>query len=368
MEKYIYGQESFHTSRWSGGSTVETAIFPADAQYLERDFIWRLSSAVVETEESSFTRLPDYDRILVVLEGETVLAHEQVRSAALKAGEQDRFDGAVKTRCFGTMRDYNLMFRKGCQGALRLIAAEKEARMAERSHRGTFTHASCGFYCTQGYLIVSVNGESDMLREGCQMVVNFDAYEDGDISIMGEGRGIMAEVLYDKERYVPEKIPAAKATAGDFKTAFRLLHSRNKWSQVYRRRFPAGVWYDEALQEKLNLLDRTYVTFFLWILGILLLAILTMVGLSIRGALILMLIWSGIHFLVIAPLIYTLVLPKPIAAHIKNAEELTEYERKLYEAQLRENGRVEKIMKKYRSSDENDEGESYRAKLRKLWK
>jgi environmental stress-induced protein Ves len=117
MKKRIYKEENYKTSKWSGGNTRELAIYPANAEYLDRDFLRRLSSADSDLEESSFTKLPDYDRILMVLEGSVVLAHGDERTASLDAFAYDEFDGAVKTKCFGKLiKDYNLIYRKGCKG------------------------------------------------------------------------------------------------------------------------------------------------------------------------------------------------------------------------------------------------------------
>ena len=116
MKIKLYKHENYNTSSWSGGETRELAIYPERAKYLDRDFIWRLSSASSDQEESSFTRLPDYDRILMVLEGDIVLAHGEERTVGLKQYEQDTFDGAVKTKCFGNLKlNYNLIMRKGCR-------------------------------------------------------------------------------------------------------------------------------------------------------------------------------------------------------------------------------------------------------------
>ena len=113
MRQYLLKEENYNTSNWTGGRTKELAIFPAQSKYLDRNFIWRLSSATVETEESDFSKLPDYDRVLMVLEGEVVLSYEGQRVARLKELEQDRFDGAWKTKSFGRITDFNLMVRKG---------------------------------------------------------------------------------------------------------------------------------------------------------------------------------------------------------------------------------------------------------------
>ena len=128
MKSYLLKEENYNTSRWTGGQTKELAIYPAESKYLDRNFVWRLSSATVETEESDFSRLPDYDRVLMVLDGEVVLSYEGERVARLKELEQDRFDGAWKTRSFGKITDYNLMVRKGNEGYLDLIYPETEKK------------------------------------------------------------------------------------------------------------------------------------------------------------------------------------------------------------------------------------------------
>ena len=42
------------TTQWSGGATTQLAIAPKGAVYADRDFLWRLSSATVELDESDF--------------------------------------------------------------------------------------------------------------------------------------------------------------------------------------------------------------------------------------------------------------------------------------------------------------------------
>ena len=53
-------------SRWSGGTTTQLAIWPEGAVYAERNFVWRVSSARVETQESEFTSLPGVARTIPI--------------------------------------------------------------------------------------------------------------------------------------------------------------------------------------------------------------------------------------------------------------------------------------------------------------
>lgn len=104
-------------SRWSGGTTTQLAICPSDALYADREFLWRISSAVVELPESDFTPLPDYDRILMILDGELSLSHDGGEEYILHPLEQTSFDGASHTFSRGQVTDFNLMMRKGrCTG------------------------------------------------------------------------------------------------------------------------------------------------------------------------------------------------------------------------------------------------------------
>ncbi|NLL36968.1 MAG: HutD family protein [Fretibacterium sp.] len=109
MKLSLIRKEEQPVGVWAGGTTTQLAIWPEGADYASRRFDWRLSSARVELEESDFTPLPGFHRILMVLEGAIDLVHEGVRTVHLKAFDQDSFEGAWSTRSFGRCVDFNLM-------------------------------------------------------------------------------------------------------------------------------------------------------------------------------------------------------------------------------------------------------------------
>ena len=116
-------QEDFITTRWAGGSTSEYLIYPRHAAYRNRDFLWRISSATVEQEESDFTPLPDYYRYITPLKGSMSLSRNGAAAAILKPYDIHFFDGADHTRSRGTCRDFNLMLRKSrAEGSLQALA------------------------------------------------------------------------------------------------------------------------------------------------------------------------------------------------------------------------------------------------------
>lgn len=57
------------TSNWSGGTTTQLFIYPPEASYAARNFLFRISTATVETETSTFTDLTGFNRILLLLNG-----------------------------------------------------------------------------------------------------------------------------------------------------------------------------------------------------------------------------------------------------------------------------------------------------------
>ena len=114
MRRYgILKQEDYRTTEWSGGKTTQLAIWPEGAVYGDRNFGWRVSSATVETPESDFTPVPDYDRHLMMLKGDILIRHNGGEWKSLPEGTPYFFDGADHTESRGEAVDFNLMLRKG---------------------------------------------------------------------------------------------------------------------------------------------------------------------------------------------------------------------------------------------------------------
>lgn len=138
----------YATSAWSGGTTTQLAIAPAEASYAARDFLWRVSSATVELDASTFTALPDYERLITTLEGEIVLRHNGGAEIPLRPGEVHAFSGADETRCAGRCTDFNLMLRRGratgTMEALRLATGETSAPEALREGETLLLYAAGG--------------------------------------------------------------------------------------------------------------------------------------------------------------------------------------------------------------------------------
>lgn len=331
---------------------MELAIFPETADYGARNFIWRLSVAQIGQEETSFTKLPDYDRVLVALDGTMILVHEGQRVARLKAMEQDRFDGGCASKSFGIGRHYDLMVRKGSVGHLDVLELTEQSVALDREGSEGLPQSCQAFYCHSGYGIVSFAGNSCMVKEGEQLVIQYHEAEEEsvNISVMGEGTLIRAQVFYDERVLSRQKMPDEKASLSDFAACMKLSLTNFRGSGFL---FPSlkEVWYDEDLQEGIRKIERFYIPMFLWIAGV--------TGFSLQGmadewdpplTVCVLSGWTLLMMLVISPLLYFLAVPKPVKAHIKKVADLTEYEQSVRQREQKENLIVRKIEKKYKTS------------------
>lgn len=373
MNFRIYKKEQQKESSWSGGKTRELAIFPEEANYLDRDFLWRLSTANSDLEESSFTKLPDYDRILMVLEGDVVLAHGDQRSAHLGEREQDQFDGAVKTRCYGRLiRDYNLIYRKGCLGRMELRRLKPAAAAIDMSPEAVDSVCSYGIFCLEGYAVVSCGEESQMIREGEQAVIDFMHGVTDDIRIMGEGSCILTEVimaaLEDLEAEdaagdtgagpAQETAPAASEGGSDYLTSLRLFFGRNRWAMILRREGRSNIYYDRELTNGLRKLEKWYIAEASWLVGVLLCFSPIALGSTAKLCFGLAILFTLVHLFVIVPLIYMSVLPRPFSEHMKRVSDLNAAERAYHETEIKEDPHFDRLMNKYKTGDDgyfNDE-------------
>ena len=120
----VIRKKQYKTSDWSGGTTTEIYIYPKGEIYNEGKFKWRLSSAKVEVEKSTFTALEGISRLIMIIKGELILEHEGHHNAKLKAFEQDCFCGHWTTKSFGKVTDFNLMMAQGCIGKLEAISVK----------------------------------------------------------------------------------------------------------------------------------------------------------------------------------------------------------------------------------------------------
>lgn len=181
---------------WSGGTTTQMFIYPENSSYNERNFTWRISSATIDTEISTFSNLSDYNRIIMILSGNIKLSHENHHSVQLNKFEQDRFDGAYNTKSIGKAIDFNLIMKKGkCQGDLESIYLEPKSTFTtiiNEENKIEFKESVDVYYNVQATIFLSINESKKItLNKGDLLIIYknnekqsilFDSYNSSDES------------------------------------------------------------------------------------------------------------------------------------------------------------------------------------------
>lgn len=162
----IVKKEEFKTSSWSGGTTTQLLIYPKEAQYDERNFKWRISSAKVEAEESTFTHLPGISRIIMVIDGKLFLEHEGKEKISLEPFQQDSFMGDITTKSFGKCTDFNLMMKKGHTGKLEALVLDPKSQIKITNEDSKVYSTTDVFYAVNGDIEVKFKNKQFEIQQG----------------------------------------------------------------------------------------------------------------------------------------------------------------------------------------------------------
>jgi environmental stress-induced protein Ves len=196
-------------SKWSGGTTTQLAIFPETASYTKKDFMFRISTAKVETEKSEFTSLPGVSRIIMILDGTMKLNHKGRYSKTLQKFDTDTFDGSWQTTSFGKVTDFNLMTTNQATGKLfsRILQANKTLEESFLTH-----FDFVGFYLLCGFIEVDYNNKKFLIGKGDFILINHQSdfgriflttYEYSEIII--PGIRLLNNVTYTKSNFTSQE-------------------------------------------------------------------------------------------------------------------------------------------------------------------
>lgn len=165
------------TTAWSGGTTTELAIYPVTADYKQRNYLWRLSTATVDAETSVFSALPGVARTLLLLEGQMSLRHEGHHEAQLRPFDQDTFEGGWTTHSQGQGRDFNVMCTAGVEGHLAPLFIPGGAARALSVRAPRMRSLSWfALYCVDGDLTLSYDGDHAPFGTGDILVAEASSF------------------------------------------------------------------------------------------------------------------------------------------------------------------------------------------------
>lgn len=164
-------KDAVATTRWIGGTTTQLYIYPPGSEYSKRDFLFRISTATIETEESVFTPLPGYERKLMLLDGKLELIHNDVPGKKLQKFDVAEFSGDWQTCSKGIARDFNLIYKKPIDGSLQGFAIQPgEIKnlfpQAQTNFTGFYFSTGSGEINTQQSLIKFTGGDFICFHSG----------------------------------------------------------------------------------------------------------------------------------------------------------------------------------------------------------
>jgi uncharacterized protein len=160
---------------WTGGMTIQLAIFPKDASYVDRNFQFRLSTSEVSLQECEFTALPGVSRVLLVLEGEIRLHHPGRYAKVLKKFDTDNFMGDWQTKSSGKGVDFNLMTTVSSHGHTEGTELRKGFT---RRFELLENHDVAGIYAYKGDFTVHIGDHKMDLSAGDNLLIFTDNREE----------------------------------------------------------------------------------------------------------------------------------------------------------------------------------------------
>ncbi len=175
------------TTNWSGGTTTELFIYPKGSNYAAKDFLFRISTATVQTETSTFTDLTGYLRIIMLLKGKLTLTHNNKVTHHLKPLVPYLFDGGWQTEAAGKVTDFNVMFKPEVNTVVEVILLNAHQSTQIKKN----THLTC-LYVTKGQVMINMNQQT--LQEKDFMVI--DDAETIDIKGIGFAEMILVKLQY----------------------------------------------------------------------------------------------------------------------------------------------------------------------------
>lgn len=111
MTYFIISKKNLNASVWDGGKTFEYFIYPPEATYAKRDFLFRISTATIEKTPSNFTQFENYQRFLVMLDNDLNIQRNG-KKERYKKEEVFSFDSNDEIISQTLGNDFNLMIDK----------------------------------------------------------------------------------------------------------------------------------------------------------------------------------------------------------------------------------------------------------------
>ena len=103
--------EKIQATSWAKGKTSEYYIYPENADYQNKDFLFRVSSATIDESPARFTLFIGYTRYLAMLDSTLDISINRNRNT-YKINELIKFQSEDDVISYSTGKDFNLMLKE----------------------------------------------------------------------------------------------------------------------------------------------------------------------------------------------------------------------------------------------------------------
>jgi environmental stress-induced protein Ves len=160
-------------------------IYPTNSNYADRNFDFRISSATVEVEESEFTDLMGFHRLLTIIDGQLELYVNNETPFVLEKDVSFWFSGSDKVKSRGIVRDFNVIFSNKYEVQWRQI--KEDEFMKTQLNQGDFLF----YFLIKGN--VKMNEQS--IYENELVCFNFEEYTEFENTITLENDNRLYEIF-----------------------------------------------------------------------------------------------------------------------------------------------------------------------------
>lgn len=123
MRINLLEKKDFNISKWAHGDSIQLYIYPKDSDYSKGKFLWRVSTATIESGRSEFTVFHGVKRWIMPFDSDMLLSHaqngNQLYSIHIKQFETHCFKGAWSTTAQANGADFNLLLKNGADGMIK---------------------------------------------------------------------------------------------------------------------------------------------------------------------------------------------------------------------------------------------------------
>jgi environmental stress-induced protein Ves len=169
MKVTILNTSNYTITKWDGGTTHQLLILPLKANYAKLNFKLRLSKAVINAPQSTFSKLPGVTRNLLYLEGISLLSLPKNRHQLLLPGDEINFKGELPIHCKGKGKDFNVMHTGDANVSSQLLNLDRaEVIELDQTTAGQFLF----LHAHKGEIKVSIGANHYILKQEMSLYID----------------------------------------------------------------------------------------------------------------------------------------------------------------------------------------------------